>query len=136
MQPFSKERTSYINIKSPRFKYEIPCIYFNPLKITSHTVAFIFVGGKAMTFSYVKHINNSFFDNHYLISFEGSEYGHNKNKTSRSVKSFLNEIDTIVNFVRAKFPTLKIFLLGESLGAAMSMVYYAKYMNKVNGLYC
>jgi hypothetical protein len=114
MKTFEQERTFTEDISVPSFKNKIPCIYFTPKHLTKNTSVFIFVGGIGATLPFTRILNYPFFDEHYLVSYERMKHGNNKNKATRFVMPYVDEIDNIVNYAKIKFPNNKVYLLGES----------------------
>jgi hypothetical protein len=114
MKIFERERTFFENISSNVFKDAIPCVYFTPKTQTNNTSVFIFVGGIGATLPFVRILNYPFFDEHILVSYERMKHGNNKNKATRFVMPYVDEIDIIVDYAKNKFPNKKVYLLGES----------------------
>jgi hypothetical protein len=136
MKIFERERTFTEDISTTSFKNKIPCIYFTPKNETKNTSVFIFVGGLGTTLPFIRIFNYPFFDEHYLISYERMMHGNNINKATRFVMPYVDEIDIIVNYAKAHFPNKKVYLLGESWGSHLCLLYYKKYSNKIDGVYC
>lgn len=53
------------------------------------------------------------------------------NIEKKDIKNFINDIDTAVNYIKAKYPDIKIIPAGASIGANIVMCYFYKTADKI-----
>lgn len=133
MFKFEEERISEFEINSNKFKHPIPGICIKPKTETKDSVVFIFNSGLGGTIPSVKYMNYFAFDENYLISYEKMGHGENKNKPTKWKRIYLKELDEVVNWVKKNYQNKRIYLLGESWGSQINMIYYGKHRDKVDG---
>jgi hypothetical protein len=114
MKKFENTRKHDGNITSQSFKYEIPYVYYHPLKITTDSIIFVYVGGNGSTIALFDLMNYPLFDQHYLFAFERMAHGNNRNRAKRFYPSYIKELDIVLTQVKTLIPNHKIYLLGES----------------------
>lgn len=80
----------------------------------------------------VEHISDKF-EGYNVASFDPRAQGENQSKPSRRYKKYLKDINIIINFLKDKLDVNEIYLIGESWGAALAILYDFKYkgINKV-----
>lgn len=136
MKKFENERLHKVILETPIFKYPTPIVYANPIAMDKNTCVFIFVGGLHATNSFNVYMNNFAFDKNYFVTFDKLAHGENKNKPSQYIKPYLNELDCVINWAKSEFPGRKIYLIGESWGGAIDLLYYKRFGNKIDGVFC
>lgn len=134
MKKFEPERITYQNLETKVFKEPIPLMIVKPLKEDKNTCVFIFNPGLGATNTLSGYMNSFAFDNNYFVTYEKMAHGGNKNKPSQFKKPFLKELDCVVTWVMNNYPDKRIYLLGESWGCAINLLYLKKYRNKISGV--
>lgn len=134
MNKFEEQRTKRINIDSKTFKHSIPVVFVEPKINNDRTKVFIFCCGLGGTNSFNVYMNNSFYDEHYFITYDKMGHGENKNLSSQYKNKYLIELNEIVNWAKQQFESKEIYLLGESWGSSINFLYCKKFPNKVSGV--
>lgn len=77
------------------------------------------------------------YDNNYYKSFALEFHGHGKSEgNSCCVYDFndlVEDINTLVNYIKKKYKNKKIYILAESMGANAAIQFSIKYPKKING---
>jgi len=104
----------------------------------------ICIHGLACHFQYIYNtmdeiINKDKFFSQYNFKTFGFEFqGHGKSEGRRctiyNFNDLVIDLNNVVNMIKLKYPTNKIFLLGESLGGAVIIKYIASKLNNINGI--
>lgn len=133
MKRFESERCNELLLKSEYFTYDIPLLIVNPKNVSDSSSIILFTSGLGNSNALASYMNNELFDNNWFISYEKAMHGDNKNTPSQFKKAWLNELDSVVEYAKKKYPGRKIFLIGESWGSAINFVYYKKHKSKIAG---
>lgn len=134
MNKFDDKRIKHCDLVSNEFKFPIPIVFVTPLSANKNTCVFIFCCGLGGTNSFNVYMNNPIYDNNYFVMYDKMGHGDNKNKPSQYKNKYIIELDKVVNWAKRKFPKKRIYLLGESWGAAINFLYYKKFAKKINGV--
>ena len=134
MKKFEADRVKQINLDTQVFKCPIPIVCVKPLYEDANTCVFIFNCGLGGTNALNLYMNSFAFDTNYFVTYEKMGHGENHNKPSQFKKPFLKELDCVVNWVRQNLPNKPIYLLGESWGCAVNLLYLKKHTNKISGV--
>ncbi len=134
MKKFETDRIVNFNLETKLFKHSIPIVSVKPLNETQDTCVFIFNSGLGGTNTLSLYMNYFAFDNNYFVSYEKMGHGNNLNKPQQYKGKFLKELDCVVEWVKKELPNKKIYLLGESWGCAINLLYLKKYYGKIAGV--
>lgn len=134
MRSFEQERISHTQLNSSKFKFPIPVACVAPKNISDSSCVFVYSSGLWSTISTSLYLNNDFYNNHWFITYDKMAHGQNQNKPSQYRKPYINELYEVVKWAKNSFPNRKIYLLGESWGAAISLIFLKKYGNLVDGV--
>lgn len=73
-------------------------------------------------------------ENCIAISFNHRQWEDNRQKSSKNPYVYIEDIKKIVYQIKLLYPNLKIFLLGESWGSALAIMFQDKYPKEINGI--
>jgi pimeloyl-ACP methyl ester carboxylesterase len=135
MKKFQDERKKIVNIKLGKFKHPTPIAIYEPVVNKEEADIFLFIQGHGGNIPFVDIMNHNFYDGKYLITYEKMAHGENKNVASHMPNQYVKELGYVIDEIKKMFPKKRIFLLGESWGAALGMIYYYKNPKKINGLF-
>lgn len=114
---------------------EIPIYCVKPITKSKGTKKLVlFIQGLNGNGSTIYYWNYPAFDNAYLVSFDARAQANNTLKPSRYYKTFIKDIDIIIDNLKQKLDFDEIYLMGESWGAALSVLYKKRYPEKINNL--
>lgn len=134
MKKFELERIHRNCINVDKFKFSIPVCIYKPKVIDESTVIFIYSTGLNGTIDSIDNFNYPIFDNNFLVSYEKSAIGSNKNKATLNKNNYVRELWEVVKWVKNKYSKYKIFLIGESWGTALAFLCYKKHPNEISGV--
>ncbi len=135
MKSFNEKRVSIKNTKVNGFAKEVPITIIKPNKKSNTLVLFICgLNGKGLL---AKYFNvDGLLDEYYIMSYDQRAQGDNLNKSSRCYKRYIDDIDLIVQHIKETMPQIKnIYLVGESWGTSLAILYNKYYPNKVKGTF-
>ncbi|MGL4647425.1 MAG: alpha/beta fold hydrolase [Mycoplasmoidaceae bacterium] len=133
MRKFDEERIQEYDLKVGNELF--PFTEIAP--ITKHSksdILVIFLCGLNANSNFIKYWNNGCFDQVYLISYDPRGQSNNQLKPSQKVKTYLKDLDNVINEYLKRNPAIKkIYLIGESWGSNLSFLYNKYYPNKITG---
>lgn len=94
----------------------------------------LFIQGLNGNGSTIYYWNYPTFDDAYLVSFDARAQANNTLKPSRHYKTFIKDIDLVVDNLKEKLNFDEIYLMGESWGAALAVLYKKHYPEKIKNL--
>ncbi len=126
---YSKEE-SIKGIKEP-----VPMTLVTPKNQSDTLILFLCgLNGKGLLVKYFNIIDAM--SDYYIMSFDARAQGDNKNKSSRKYKTYINDLDCIVKHIKETMPQIKkIYLVGESWGTALALLYLKEHTYEVNGVF-
>lgn len=132
-QKFNEDRILEWSIDEKTGKIPIFCV--KPLKENANTKkAVLFVTGLNGNGSTVYYWNYPTFDDAYLVSYDGRGQATNTCKPSRFYKTYVKDINTIVESIKTKLNVEEVYLMGESCGSSLALLYNKYFPNKVSGI--
>lgn len=136
MKRFEADRIFYHQLITPKFSHPIPIAYCLPLNLNKDSIVYVYNYGLGSTNSWNLYMNFPIFQSNYFVLYEKQGHGLNQNKPSQHPRKYVIELNEVIKWVKKQFPERRIFLLGESWGAAVNCLYYKKYQNEIiNGLF-
>lgn len=125
----------YKTINIPDIKKPVPFIICNKQKNIKRM--FLFIHGLDGGCSIVKLFDKSFLNkDDCLVSIDMRGQSNNKNKTSKSYQTYVNDLVKLINYLKKEYGYQKIILLGESWGSALGMIVYTQNRNLIDQLIC
>lgn len=122
MKSFNAERVSTLKLNIP---YEIELVTINPIKKANSMC--LFIGGLNNDKSSIKYLNNPLFDDKYLYCFNHRQWDDNTQKSSKKPNIYLDDVYNVVQELKKLHKDLRVYLLGESFGAGLAIMYAKKY---------
>ncbi len=131
MKKFDEARITKSELNLKGMEKPIPIIMVEP-KEASETVC-IFINGLNGNIGMIPYFDFETFDDKYLLGFDQRAQGDNHNKPTKNYWVYVDDLDLIINHIKASMPHVKkIILLGESWGTALAILYNQKYPNHVS----
>ncbi len=136
MKPaYPSERIVESNWKVEGIKKEIPTYLIKPINNSSKKVL-IYLPGLNGNGCLVKYFNYPCFDNIYLFSFDQRAQAANPNKASRFYKTYLKDLNKIINTLKEKYPEIEeIHLCGESWGSTLAFLFSKYYPSQIKSVF-
>lgn len=91
----------------------------------------LFVNGLNADKIIINHLDNDCFKDKYLVTFNHRQWDDNIQKSTKNPKTYIKDIYKIVSFLKREYHDKKIYLLGESWGCALSIIFMYKYPNLI-----
>lgn len=114
---------------------QIPIFCVKPINKNKNTKKLVlFIQGLNGNGSTIYYWNYPAFDNAYLVSFDARAQAGNDLKPSRFYKRFIRDIDLVIKNLKEKLSVNEIYLMGESWGSALALLYKKYNPNVVNNL--
>ncbi len=130
MKKFNESRILKSEILLKGNNKVVPTIMIKP-EIESETLC-IFINGLNGNIDMISYFDFKAFNDKYLFSYDQRAQGNNYNKSSMNYWTYVDDLNLIVNHIKASMPNIKnIILLGESWGIALAILYNFKYPNSV-----
>ncbi len=114
-------------------KGRFPIYYVKPVKKDCKDLI-VFVTGLNGNAATVGYFNFKVFDNYHLLSMDNRAQADNLSTPSRRWKTYLKDIHNIIAKFKQEHDIERVFLTGESWGAALSTL-YTKYYDDVDGFF-
>ncbi len=130
MKSFDENRIKKTTIKIP---YDLELIIIEPKKETSKIC--LFISGLNGDKSSIKYFDNKTFDDKYLITFNHRQWGDNKAKSSKNYNVYIEDIFNVIKQLNVLYPNKEIYLIGESFGSSLSIIFYNKYPQLISGVF-
>lgn len=131
-----KQKFEEKRIKQYEYDFEkqgkFPVFHIEPKKPSKDLIFFLCgLDGNGVTITY---FNYDVFDNYHLIAIDGRAQASNKSKSSRTYKTYIKDIHNIINKFKEEHEINKVYLIGESWGSALALLYNKTY-HDVNGIF-
>lgn len=130
-----KFQENRLEIKPINIGYNLDLFIVNPLIQKEDNIVCLFINGLNGDSVMVNYFNYPVFDNKYLITYNNRQHGNNNYKATRNYKVIMNDIKLIIQNIKTLYPNKKIYLIGESWGATLSIHSYYKNINNIDGIF-
>lgn len=114
----------------------VPCIFLKALKQDVDSIVIFNHGlnGSKDSLNFLKHhLNNA-----HLIGFDARACAKNKNEGTSHYNEFALDLKKIIDTLKQDLSYLNVdryYLIGESFGAAVCLLFYKKYQDDINGVF-
>lgn len=124
-------------INAQIFKHPTPIGLFLPEQYNDQTPIILFIPGLHSTINNCKLLLlNDFYQDKILCSYDRLKEGMNKNRATRNTNKYVKELHGVVMTLKHQYPNNKIYLLAESIGTSISLMFCYKYPNLVEHILC
>lgn len=130
-----QKQTQEFSLQINGLKYDIPCLFLKALKDNVDTVV-IFVHGLNGTKNSLQFISGHL-ENAHLIGYDAKSCGDNKNPATNHYFQYAIDLKNIVLTLKEELKDLNIkkyYIIGESFGAAVSIMFYKRFQDLINGI--
>lgn len=130
-----QEPIQYFNVEIAGLKYDTPCIFLRANKPNVDKVVF-FIHGLNGTKNSLQFLHHHL-ENAHIIGYDERSCGDNKNPATNHYWQYALDLKNLITELKDEFVKLnikEIYLMGESFGAAISILFYKRFQDLINGV--
>lgn len=123
------------NLDVDNLNYAVPCVFLKAKNKNAKKVV-IYIHGLNGTKNSLQFLS-SHLDNAHIISFDARSCGSNENPATVHYFKYADDLKEIILLLKSKLRKYNIeefYLIGESFGASVSILFYSKFQDYIDGI--